>query len=73
MNCELGSPEDAFVYRLNIKPVYPLNLEKVNLFNRFIQPVIYQEKHVEGEGSKFGLGDLTYQAFFSPAKSGGDI
>lgn len=62
--------EDAFVYTLKMKPVYPLNLGKVNLINRFILPVIYQEERVEGEGSQFGLGDLTYQAFFSPAKLG---
>ena len=43
---------------------------KVNLINRGIFPVIYQEERVEGEGSKFGLGDFTYQGFFSPAESG---
>lgn len=63
-------PEDAFVYSLNIKPVYPLNLGKANLINRFILPLIYQEERVEGEGSEFGLGDFTYQAFLSPAKPG---
>jgi len=42
----------------------------VNLINRFILPVIYQEERFEGEGSEFGLGDFTYQAFFSPAKPG---
>jgi len=61
--------EDAFVYTLKMKPVYPINLGKVNLFNRFILPVIYQEERMEGEGSEFGLGDFTYQAFFSPAKT----
>ncbi len=58
----------SFVYKLNIKPVYPVNLGKVNLINRFILPVIYQQERVEGEGSEFGLGDFTYQAFFSPAE-----
>ena len=67
-NFDFGvGPENAFVYNLNIKPVYPFNLGKVNLINRFILPVIYQEERVEGEGSEFGLGDFTYQAFFSPA------
>jgi len=69
-NFDFGvGPEDALVYTLNLKPVYPLNLGKVNLINRFILPVIYQEERVEGEGSEFGLGDFTYQAFFSPAES----
>jgi hypothetical protein len=70
-NFDFGvGPEDAFVYTLNLKPVYPLNLGKVNLINRFILPVIYQEERVEGEGSEFGLGDFNYRAFFSPAKLG---
>lgn len=73
-NFEFGvGPEGATVYVLNLKPVYPVNLGKVNLINRFIMPVIYQEERVEGEGSEFGLGDLTYQAFFSPADSGAVI
>ena len=62
--------EDAFVYSLNLKPVYPMTFGKVNLINRFILPVIYQEERFEGEGNEFGLGDLIYQAFFSPAKPG---
>jgi len=70
-NFDFGvGPKDAFVYSLNFKPVYPVNFGKVNLINRFILPVIYQEERFEGEGSEFGLGDLTIQAFFSPAKPG---
>jgi hypothetical protein len=64
-----AGPEDAFAYQLNFKPVYPLNFENVNLINRFILPVIYQEERVKGQGNKTGLGDFTYQAFFSPAKA----
>jgi hypothetical protein len=53
-NFDFGvGPEDAFVYKLNIKPVYPLNLGKVTLINRFIFPVIYQE---EGEVSGLRTG-----------------
>ena len=70
-NFDFGVGEkDALVYSLNLKPVYPLNFGKVNLINRFILPVIYQEERFEGEGSEFGLGDFTYQAFLSPAKLG---
>ena len=70
-NFDFGvGPEDAFVYSLNLKPVYPMTFGKVNLINRFILPVIYQEERFEDEGSEFGLGDLTYQAFLSPAKPG---
>ena len=62
--------EDAFVYALNLKPVYPVNLGDLNLINRAILPVIYQEERFKGEGTEFGLGNFTYQAFFSPAKPG---
>ncbi|MHC4521086.1 MAG: hypothetical protein ACYTAS_21035 [Planctomycetota bacterium] len=30
--------------------------------------MVYQEELVAGQGSEFGLGDFTYQAFFSPAR-----
>jgi hypothetical protein len=63
-------PEDAVENVLNLKPVYPVNIGKLNLINRFILPIIYQEERVEGEDSRSGLGDFTYQAFLSPAKPG---
>ncbi|MHC4558453.1 MAG: transporter family protein [Planctomycetota bacterium] len=63
-------PEDATVNALLVKPVYPVNLGEWNLINRFIMPVIYQDEIVKGQGSEFGLGDITYQAFFSPAAPG---
>jgi hypothetical protein len=66
--------EDVFVNILNIKPVIPMGLtENWNLINRAIVPVIYQEDSPNdqpGEGSLFGLGDIIYQGFFSPAKPG---
>ena len=66
-----NGPEDAYVNILNIKPVVPMNLtENWNLINRVIVPVIYQDERIPGEGDVFGLGDITYQGFLSPAKSG---
>ena len=62
-------PKDAVQNVLNLKPVYPLPLGRWNLINRGILPIIYQEERVEGEGDEFGLGDFTYQAFFSPIES----
>jgi len=63
--------EDAIVNILNIKPVVPLSIgENWNLINRLIVPVIYQEERFTGEGDVFGLGDITYQGFLSPAKPG---
>ena len=40
------------------------------LINRFILPIIHQQERFEGEGDESGIGDFTYQAFFSPAKPG---
>jgi len=63
--------EDAIVNILNIKPVVPLSIgENRNLINRLIVPVIYQDERFSGEGDVFGLGDITYQGFLSPAKPG---
>jgi len=68
---------------LSVKPVYPLGLtENWNLINRAIVPLIYldeQEFDVPTPtgvpltvklDDKFGLGDITYQGFISPAKPG---
>lgn len=63
-------PEDGEVYVLNLKPVYPVNLGKLNLINRFIMPLAYQQERFDGEGSESGLGNLTYQLFLSPAEPG---
>ncbi len=63
--------EDAVVDILNIKPVIPMSFsENWNLINRTIVPIIYQEERFPGEGNRFGLGDITYQGFFSPKKTG---
>ena len=63
-------PEDAFTYELELQPVYPVNLGKLNLINRFIIPIAYQEAPYEEMDDEFGLRNTTYQAFFSPAKAG---
>jgi hypothetical protein len=75
---------------LNVKPVVPVSLGRVNLINRFILPVMWleaQDRVAKGRGggdlgfgevfpgtsSEFGLGNLTYQSFFSPADPGSVI
>ena len=63
-------PEDARVNTLNLKPVYPVQLGELNLINRLIVPLEYQQERFDGEGSESGLGNITYQAFLSPAKPG---
>jgi hypothetical protein len=63
-------PENAVNNTLNIQPVYPFTVGGVNVINRFILPVVYEGEPVAGVGSVFGLGDLSYTAFLSPAKAG---
>ena len=68
-NFGLGN-QDAFAYELELQPVYPVNLGTLNLINRFIIPIVYQEEPYEGMGAEFGLRNTTYQGFFSPAEAG---
>jgi hypothetical protein len=78
-----SGPDNKTNYILNVKPVYPLGLtENWNLINRLIVPVKYlSEQNFDiplptGQDlpvtidSEFGLGDITYQGFLSPAKPG---
>ena len=69
LNFGLGE-EDAFAYELELQPVYPVNLGKWNLINRFITTIAYQEAPYKGMDDEFGLRDTTYQAFFTPAEAG---
>ncbi len=65
-NFDFG-PGDDILNVLNIQPVIPVKIGNWNLINRPILPVIYQPELVPGTGSEFGIGDLNYQLFFSPA------
>jgi hypothetical protein len=71
-----AGPDDKVLNVLNIKPVVPVKLtDNWNLINRAIIPLISQPG-VDGTpvGRKNGLGDITYQGFFSPnPKPGGPI
>ncbi|MEH6472729.1 MAG: hypothetical protein V7752_15910 [Halopseudomonas sp.] len=62
--------EDAFAYELELQPVYPVSIGKMNLINRFIVPIAYREGAFPGEDNEAGLRNITYQAFFSPAEAG---
>lgn len=68
-----AGPEDGTEWVMNAKPVYPVSFEGFNLINRVIAPVVYQEERFDGEGSEFGLGNVTYQAFIAPETSSGLI
>ena len=61
---------------LNIQPVIPVDInEDWILITRTIVPVVHQKDIFPGQGSQFGLGDITEQLFFSPKEptSGGVI
>jgi hypothetical protein len=59
--------EDELAYRLIIKPVYPTSLsDDWNLIHRALVPVTYSPEPAPGLDDAFGLGDIQYQAFFSP-------
>ncbi len=79
-------PAQSTVNVLNVKPVIPVNLGNWNLINRLVVPLIYTQGQTDlvedsiylgagnpgsfGLGSAFGLADITYQGFITPAKSG---
>jgi hypothetical protein len=71
-----AGPDNKVLNVLNIKPVIPMKLnDDWNLIHRAILPLISQPG-VDGTpiGRKNGVGDLTYQGFFSPnPKPGGLI
>ncbi|MDB9961171.1 hypothetical protein OAD62_03665 [Oceanihabitans sp.] len=63
-------PNDRSQNILNIQPVIPTTLGEWNLINRFIVPLISQPDYSTTSDSKFGLGDIVYQGFFTPASAG---
>jgi hypothetical protein len=65
-NFKVG-PNEATNNTLNIQPVIPVTIGKVNLINRAIIPLQWQGETVEGIGSESGIGDITLEFPFSPA------
>lgn len=64
-------PEEKTQNILNIQPVIPVSLnEKWNMITRTIIPLMWQPALVPGDDRTFGLGDITFTAFFSPKDSG---
>jgi len=52
---------------MNIQPVVPFGISADwNLIARMIMPVTYQDEIFPGAGSQLGIGDTTFQFFFSP-------
>jgi hypothetical protein len=63
--------DGEFSYALTFKPVYPQQInEEWNWVHRLIVPLIDQPNiGPNGLGDEFGLGDVQYQGFLSPANS----
>jgi hypothetical protein len=58
----------------NIQPVIPFELgEDWLLISRTIAPFIYQPELIEGQGSEFGLGDISQALFIGPSNPGSFI
>ena len=56
---------------LNVQPIIPVGIAKNwNLINRPILPLKDQPAFFPGLDDETGVGDLTYQMFFSPKKPG---
>ena len=59
---------------LNIQPVYPIHVSADwNIITRTIMPLLWQPALYPGQGSTFGLSDIQFSAFLSPANPGGWI
>jgi hypothetical protein len=55
----------------NIQPVVPFSLNpNWLLISRTIAPLIYQPELIPGQGSEFGLGDITQALFIGPRNPG---
>jgi hypothetical protein len=76
-NVDFGAPNGT-AYVLNFQPVIPFRIGDWNLINRIILPIAYVPGQIGGlpglpSGSDgngvFGLGDLNYSLFLSPANA----
>jgi hypothetical protein len=77
-NVDFGAPNGT-AYILNFQPVIPVTVGNWNLINRPILPIVYVPGFIGGlpglpagapGDDEFGLGDLNYSVFVSPAKPG---
>lgn len=61
-------------HTLNFQPVYPVKLGNGwSLINRAIVPFVSSPAMAQGQDRKNGLGDITYEGFFTPPGSGGGL
>lgn len=56
---------------INVMPAIPFRLsDKFNVINRIILPVISQPDVSQESGGTFGIGNINYSMFLTPAKTG---
>jgi hypothetical protein len=68
---EFGPQREGHRLQLNVQPVVPLRVnDDWNLIARVIVPIVDQRIPFLGDGSQSGIGDITGELFFSPAKPG---
>ena len=66
-------PNDKMQYVGNVQPVIPFHAtENWNVITRTIVPFVYQPELAPGVGDIFGLSDIQFSAFLSPAKPARD-
>ena len=64
-------PDNDTRFLVNFQPVMPFSINKDwNLIARVIVPILSQPSLVAGGEATFGLSDLLFSAFFSPAQPG---
>jgi len=64
-------PKNEMQYVGNLQPVIPINAtENWNVITRTIIPFVSQPELGPNSGDVFGLGDIQFTAFLSPAKPG---
>lgn len=71
LSWEFGAGEEDPRVVLNFQPVMPFGLgAEWNLILRVITPIVSQPPLAEGSETRFGIGDVTIETFFTPAKPG---
>ena len=70
---KIGPNDEGSVWRLNVQPVIPFDLnEDWYLITRTIAPIVQQENITAIGDSQFGIGDILQSFFFSPDKTIGN-
>jgi hypothetical protein len=70
-NTSFGLGENDRIQNVtNIQPVYPINVGDWNIITRTIAPLIYQPYLDQNSGGDYGLGDISFTAFYSPVAEG---